>query len=73
MAKYEGLIVYDWPTSQICLECINSEHIQEPIDGLFEYTYPACVCTVACNENDGVNCPNKEYYVIIKKSGDKND
>lgn len=48
------LVVYDWPQSQICMECKHSRFLAD------EFATAAYECQVSCRFNDGVRCPLKE-------------
>lgn len=45
-------VMYEWPESQICMECPHGEFVMS--DRLDNSNY---LCMVGCDENDGVNCP----------------
>jgi hypothetical protein len=44
--------MYEWPESQMCMECEHGEFVCS--DTLVNSDY---LCMVGCNKNDGVNCP----------------
>ena len=44
--------MYEWPESQICMDCKNGEFVMS--DTLTNSNY---LCMVGCGKNDGVNCP----------------
>ena len=46
--------LYDWPTSQNCMDCKHGEPVQFVNESDLVAT---CLCLVACTENDGVDCP----------------
>ena len=46
--------LYDWPTSQNCMDCKHGEPVQFINESDLVAT---CLCLVACTENDGVGCP----------------
>ena len=48
-------VMYEWPESQICMDCKNGEFIMS--DKLVNSNY---LCMVGCNKNDGVNCSKLE-------------
>ena len=55
---FQELIVYIWPTSQICMDCIHGTFVTV---GSSDEEYPsAYLCDKKCKDNDGVNCPNME-------------
>ena len=41
--------MYEWPQSQICMECSNR------VDVILDDS--SALCEVGCTKNDGVNCP----------------
>ena len=43
--------MYEWPSSQKCMECAHSEFVMS--DTLTNSDY---VCHEACEDNDGVSC-----------------
>lgn len=45
----EQFTYYQWPFSQICLDCVNKT--EEILDG------SAALCSVNCEDNNGCNCP----------------
>ena len=45
-------VMYEWPESQICMDCGHGEFIMS--DKLVNCDY---LCMVGCDKNDGVNCP----------------
>ena len=47
--------IYEWPTSQKCMECKHREFINSDVFCNSHYA-----CMVNCTENDGVNCPKFE-------------
>jgi len=52
---YKELIVYEFPYSQNCMECIYSEFILLDDGGAGSDQ----ICNENCKDNDGVNCPKK--------------
>lgn len=51
---FHKIIVYDWPYSQICMDCDYSEFIQS------EKTFNSSnyVCSLNETRNDGTSCPS---------------
>jgi len=53
---YKELTIYQWPESQICMDCEHGNFITISGDDVgSQYS-----CSIGCKENDGVNCPKKE-------------
>jgi len=50
------IVVYDWPLSKTCMECLNGESITS--DETFQNL--DYICHVRCKFNDGLNCPDFE-------------
>jgi len=53
---YQELIVYEWPWSQICMECGNSDFIQ----GADNFQNSCYVCNAKCRDNNGSICPMRK-------------
>lgn len=54
------IVIYTWPDSQICTDCINGVLLNSE-EELVIYGSSAYRCKIACEDNDGINCPeNKE-------------
>lgn len=45
-------VMYEWPESQICMDCPHGEFVMS--DKLDNSNY---LCMIGCDENDGMNCP----------------
>ena len=45
-------VMYEWPESQICMECPHSEFVMS--DRLNNSNH---LCMIGCDKNDGINCP----------------
>lgn len=56
------VIVYQWPMSQLCMDCKNSS--EEILDN------SAKICEVACSDSDGVSCP--EFEELDNTGGNDN-
>ena len=54
-------VMYEWPESQICMECPHSEFVMS--DRLNNSNY---LCMIGCDENDGINCPKSPPKSPIK-------
>ena len=50
---YDKVIIYKWPTSQICSECVSGEFVQSGT-----YYSSNYICKKGCTRNDGVHCPD---------------
>ena len=47
-----NITLYEWPDSQICMDCEHGEFIL--LDSAIGSEY---ICNINCQEYDGVNCP----------------
>jgi len=47
------VVLYEWPDSQICMDCVHGDFVNF-VESSRSSDY---ICTVNCEENDGVNCP----------------
>jgi len=60
------IVVYSWPWSQKCMECMHGEFIQS--ETLINSDY---FCEVNCEKNNGIECEKfnqtscKEYEAIV--------
>ena len=54
-------VMYEWPESQICMECPHGEFVMS--DRLSNSNY---LCMIGCDENDGINCPKSPKESPIK-------
>ena len=52
------VVIYEWPTSQLCLECIHGSWAN--IDMGEEHVLDVALCYAACKDNDGTHCPQFE-------------
>lgn len=55
-------VMYEWPESQICMDCQHSEFIMS--DKLNNSNY---LCMEGCDNNDGVVCPEFEQKSGVKE------
>ena len=45
-------VMYEWPESQICMDCPHSEFVMS--DKLDNSNY---LCMIGCDKNSGISCP----------------
>ena len=55
---YETIVVYYWPSSQICLSCKNGRPVTIGTDD--DQNTNMATCDIDCKLNDGVNCPEED-------------
>ncbi len=53
------MVYYEWPASQICLECVNktSDVLEDS----------AALCGINCSSNNGTTCPMFEQSPDIEE------
>ena len=52
---FNKVIIYRFPASQNCMDCVNGEFVQSETFDSSDY-----MCRVNCEKNDGVNCPKRK-------------
>lgn len=52
----QPVILYKWPTSQICLECEHSTSVMIGDPHIVVQDPASVICEENCNDNDGINC-----------------
>jgi len=45
-------MIYEWPESQKCIECVHGKFIMSD-----SFTNSDYLCMVGCADNDGIDCP----------------
>jgi len=58
---YYEVIIYDWPHSQLCMDCGNGEFVESETYRSSDY-----ICTINSVRNTGTHCPDR----IGKEGGD---
>ena len=56
-------VMYEWPESQLCMDCKHGEFIMS--DKLVNSNY---LCMEGCDKNDGVGCPKLDLKRTEVKS-----
>jgi hypothetical protein len=55
---YHNVIVYDWPDSQICLDCEYGEFVESETFSSSNY-----ICKAGSVRNNGSACPDKKEVI----------
>jgi hypothetical protein len=53
--QFYEVIIYEWPSSQICMDCKFGEFIDSKT-----FDASCYLCWKCCKKNDGVYCPLRE-------------
>lgn len=52
----QPVMLYRWPTSQICLECEHGTSVMMGDPHIVIQDPASIICEENCGDNDGVNC-----------------